>query len=73
LVKDVKRKGWLLQDMPPDQVESVADHCYRVAALTMALRNNGGKFDQLRCMEMALLHDIGEGLIGDITPVCGVP
>jgi putative hydrolase of HD superfamily len=72
LVKNVKRKGWLFS-LPADKVESVADHSHRIALLTMALHSNGGKFNQLRCMEMALVHDIGEGIIGDFTPHCGVP
>jgi putative hydrolases of HD superfamily len=26
-----------------------------------------------RCMELSLVHDMGESIIGDITPFCGVP
>jgi putative hydrolases of HD superfamily len=26
-----------------------------------------------RCMELSLIHDMGESIIGDITPYCGVP
>lgn len=71
LVKNVKRAGWL-RYLTPEKVESVADHSYRIAALTLALKNNGGKFDQRRCLEMALIHDVGEGLVGDITPHCKI-
>ena len=49
----------------------MAEHSYRIAALTMALRNSP-KFDQRRCLEMALIHDIGEGLVGDFTPHCKI-
>jgi 5'-deoxynucleotidase YfbR-like HD superfamily hydrolase len=37
----------------------------------MILRGNT-KFDQRRCLEMALIHDIGEGLVGDFTPHCKI-
>ena len=40
--------------------------------LTMALRNVSEKIDQTKCMEMALIHDIGEGLVGDYTPYCDI-
>jgi 5'-deoxynucleotidase YfbR-like HD superfamily hydrolase len=29
-------------------------------------------FDQNKCVRMALIHDIGEAIIGDITPSDGV-
>lgn len=70
MVKNIKRAGWL-RYLKSDQVESVADHSYRIAALTMALRGTE-KFDQRRCLEMALIHDIGEGLVGDFTPHCKI-
>ena len=53
-------------------MESVADHSCRIAMLTMALRNVSEKIDQTKCMEMALIHDIGEGLVGDFTPYCEI-
>lgn len=28
--------------------------------------------DRIKCMEMALVHDLAESLVGDITPYCGV-
>ena len=71
MVKNVKRTGWL-RYLPPENVESVADHSCRIAMLTMALRNVSEKIDQTKCMEMALIHDIGEGLVGDFTPYCEI-
>lgn len=71
LVKNVKRTGWL-RYLPPEHVESVGDHSCRIAMLTMALRNTSDKIDQKKCMEMALIHDIGEGLVGDFTPHCKI-
>ena len=70
LVKNVKRTGWL-RYLKSDQVESVGDHSFRIAALSMALRTNT-QFDQRRCLEMALIHDIGEGIVGDFTPHCKI-
>jgi len=54
--------------------ESIADHMYRMSLMTMlcppALAK---KLDLSRCMKMCLVHDMAESLVGDITPVEGVP
>lgn len=31
-----------------------------------------GSVDGIRCMKIALVHDIAESIVGDITPHCGV-
>ena len=38
-----------------------------MAMLTMALKGIQ-KIDQIKCLQMALIHDIGEGIVGDFTP-----
>ena len=45
--------------------ESVADHSWRVAILALILAPQL-KVDQLKLVKMALIHDLGEALIGDI-------
>jgi 5'-deoxynucleotidase YfbR-like HD superfamily hydrolase len=40
-----------------------------VATLTLVQDES---FDQNKCVRMALIHDIGEAIIGDITPSDGV-
>lgn len=54
--------------------ESIADHMYRMSLMTMlcppALAK---KLDLSRCMKMCLVHDMAESLVGDITPVEGIP
>ncbi|KAL1123199.1 hypothetical protein AAG570_002286 [Ranatra chinensis] len=44
---------------------------YRMAMLTFLLQEEDG-LDRIRCMEMALVHDLAESIVGDITPHCGV-
>lgn len=41
----------------------------KVATLTLVQDNS---FDQNKCVRMALIHDIGEAIIGDITPSDGI-
>jgi putative hydrolase of HD superfamily len=66
LVKKVKRTGWL-RYLPSEKVESVGDHSAKIAFLTIYLRNIEN-INYSKCMEMALIHDIAEGIVGDITP-----
>ena len=45
------------------------------AILSMSVRTPkyGISFCVLRCLELAVIHDLAECIVGDITPMCGVP
>lgn len=62
-LKKVKRTGWAVRVGIKDG-ESVADHSYRVALMSMVLADKRG-LDTEKIMRMALLHDLGESIIGD--------
>ncbi len=64
-LKTLNRTGWVESGVVAP--ESVADHSYRVALLSMLLADTEG-LDVLRAMRMALLHDLAEALVGDLTP-----
>ncbi len=63
-LKEIKRKGWARIGI---KKESVADHSYRVALIAMLVGDRLG-MDVEKMMKMALLHDVAECIIGDITP-----
>ena len=65
-LKCVPRQGWIdrLQIHNP---ESVADHSYSVAAMSMLLADAAG-LDTERVIRMALVHDLAESLTGDMVP-----
>ncbi len=68
-LKEVRRAGWLrVGNSAP---ESVADHSYGVALL--ALLRCPPELDRGRLLIMAILHDLAEVRVGDITPHDGVP
>lgn len=52
--------------------ESVADHMYRMGVMAFVADYSPG-VDRDRCIKMALVHDIAEAIVGDITPSDGVP
>lgn len=64
-LKDVRRQGWV--DAGLEHPESVADHSYAAAVLAMLMSDQAG-LDTERVVRMALLHDMAEGITGDITP-----
>ena len=42
-----------------------------MSMLTFLLDGSEG-LNQIKCMELALVHDLAESLVGDITPFCGI-
>lgn len=62
-LKKTKRTGWAMRVGIKDG-ESVADHSFRVALMAMVLADMR-KLDTEKIMRMALLHDLGESIIGD--------
>jgi putative hydrolase of HD superfamily len=71
-LKIEKREGW--RRFGISHGESIADHMYRMSLITMlAPPALSSRLDIPRCTKMALVHDMAEGLVGDLTPVDGVP
>ncbi|XP_075974330.1 5'-deoxynucleotidase HDDC2 [Anticarsia gemmatalis] len=71
-LKHEKRTGWVICNI--DDCESIAGHMYRMGLMTFLLteENNPTKLDRFRCLQIALVHDLAESIVGDITPHCGI-
>ena len=64
-LKKVSRSGWVrIRIKSP---ESVADHTFRTALLCMIFSSLEG-LDELKMLQMALIHDLPESIVGDLTP-----
>mmetsp|Transcript_35483 Transcript_35483/g.85862 ORF Transcript_35483/g.85862 Transcript_35483/m.85862 type:complete len:652 (+) Transcript_35483:140-2095(+) len=83
-LKTIPRTGWVRQGAGP-KIESVADHSWRISLMSMVsssvLSSSSSSssedspqpmYDTNRCIKMALVHDLAEAVVGDITPHCGV-
>ena len=66
VLKNVPRRGWK-EKLKINDPESVADHSYSTAVMSMILSDLEG-FNSEKIIRMALLHDLGESIIGDIIP-----
>lgn len=64
-LKTTPRSGWLSFDI--EKPESIAAHSYGVALLAWVL-SKGKEMDSEKIIKMALVHDLGEALAGDLTP-----
>ncbi len=65
-LKNIPRQGWK-NKLDLMDVESVADHIYSATIMSMVLSDLQG-LDTEKVIKMALLHDLAESVIGDITP-----
>ena len=65
-LKALYRQGWLQRKVPEAKTESVADHSFGIAMLALLLCPV--ELDKLKVLEIALLHETGECIIGDLTP-----
>lgn len=68
-LKKIKRTGWILGGI--ESAESDADHSFRVAIMALVLAEKCGA-DQNRSVKMALIHELAESIVGDLTPFDGV-
>lgn len=64
-LKRTPRSGWI--EVGIRNPESVADHTFRTSILCMVYSDLEG-LDELKLLRMALIHDLPEAIIGDLTP-----
>ncbi|RDX82002.1 5'-nucleotidase domain-containing protein, partial [Mucuna pruriens] len=68
-LKTTKRTGWVRKDVK--NPESIADHMYRMSLMALIASDVPG-VDRNKCIKMAIVHDIAEAIVGDITPLDGI-
>lgn len=68
-LKDSARKGWEIRNI--QNPERIAGHMYAMGIMTFLLGNDSS-LDRVKCMQLALVHDLPECIVGDITPYDGI-
>ncbi|KAF8477178.1 hypothetical protein BDZ91DRAFT_688324 [Kalaharituber pfeilii] len=67
-LKTTPREGWRRHGL--SHCESIADHMYRMSIISMLCPDSSINRDH--CVKMAIVHDMAESLVGDITPLDNV-
>lgn len=66
ILKNIPRSGWLQKEIPSYDAETVAEHSFEVAVISLALTLNlDKKVDTEKVLTMALVHDLSESVLGD--------
>ena len=67
-LKHLPRTGWLRHGI--DKPETVASHSWQMAMMALKLAQTGENtaYDMDKVIKLCLCHDMGESVIGDITP-----
>ena len=69
-LKHSSRRGWSLIDVKDH--EHIAGHMYAMGMMTFLLGDNSN-LDRFKCLQLALVHDLAESIVGDITPHDNIP
>ncbi|RPA87417.1 putative HD family hydrolase [Ascobolus immersus RN42] len=67
-LKTTPREGWRRHGIKAP--ESISDHMYRMSLISLLV--SPSTVDASKCMKLALVHDMAELIVGDITPLDGV-
>ncbi len=72
-LKSCFRQGWLKRGVTKEVGESIADHCFFVVLSAMMIADRDfPELDKLKLIRMAIVHELAEATVGDITPVDGI-
>lgn len=68
LAQDLKRTGWLNHNIPKSKAESVWQHTKKLEKASLILFSRAKEETRIRAGLVALVHDLGEVIVGDYTP-----
>nr|AHB08880.1 HD domain-containing protein [Suaeda glauca] len=68
-LKTTKRAGWVKREV--ENPESISDHMYRMGLMALISSDIPG-VNREKCVKIAIVHDIAEAIVGDITPSDGI-
>ncbi len=70
VLKDLPRIGWALSGLGKNGIESIADHSWAVAYISLLMcghfSDQEENVDVERVLTMAIIHDLAEGITSDI-------
>lgn len=68
-LNETLRSGWKIMNIPIDRIESVSEHTFTMALLSLAVIDKYNLcLNTDKVLKMILIHELGEIDVGDITP-----
>ncbi len=68
--KNLARTGWMQRGVPPSMAETVSSHSFEASVLayviSLKLREKGVEVSPDHAAVLALFHDVGESVLGDL-------
>lgn len=75
-LSSLARTGWMLRGVPYTLGETVSSHSFSAALIalevSLRLRERGLRVDPYKAAAIALVHDVGEAIVGDISKAAGI-
>ena len=75
-LESLARTGWMLRGVPNTIAETVSSHLFASALIALEagfrIKKSGIPVDPFRAAAIALVHDLGESVIGDVAKVSGI-
>ncbi|WP_292319509.1 HD family hydrolase [Caldisphaera sp.] len=66
-LNSIARSGWMINGVEPCKAETVSQHLFASALIALELSSSLNNADKYKAASIALIHDIGESIIGDIS------
>ncbi len=64
------RTGWMQSGIPPSLAETVSQHTFLASLIALdlmrELKRRGKVFSESKVLKMVLIHDLAEGIVGDL-------
>ncbi|MFP3144413.1 MAG: HD domain-containing protein [Caldisphaera sp.] len=71
-LNSIARSGWMIKGVEPCKAETVSQHLFASALIALEISSSLENVDKYKAASIALIHDIGESIIGDISKTASV-
>ena len=66
-LNSIARSGWMIKGVEACKAETVSQHLFASSLIALELSSKLNSIDKYKAASIALIHDIGEAIIGDIS------
>ncbi|AFZ70226.1 putative HD superfamily hydrolase [Caldisphaera lagunensis DSM 15908] len=71
-LNSIARSGWMIKGIEPCKAETVSQHLFASSLIALEISSKLNNVDKYKAASIALIHDIGEAIIGDISKTANI-